>query len=151
MLSLILYPVKLFLKIFLILALIVVIYLHIGLSSTSLDTKEISLDQEKFDVYLVDDDIERAKGLSDQKKYTKGMLFVYEENGNHQIWMKDMFFDIDIIWLNEDREVVHIERDARKDSYPTIFSSPKKSRYVLEMKSGFAEQVGLELGDRFEF
>src|SRR3954470_9978565 len=46
---------------------------------------------------------ERAKGLSDTSdlRQDQAMLFVYDSDDKHAIWMKDMNYSIDIVWLNK--------------------------------------------------
>ena len=80
-----------------------------------------------------------------------GMLFVMNEPQYIGIWMKDMQFPIDIIWLNADREIVTIERGVTPDTYPEVFYPADLSQYVLETNAGFVESHGLQLGDSLEF
>ena len=40
----------------------------------------------------------------------RGMLFVFGELDFHGIWMKNCRFPIDIVWLDEERRVVHVGR-----------------------------------------
>jgi uncharacterized membrane protein (UPF0127 family) len=56
-----------------------------------------------------------AKGLAvkNQLKENEAMLFIFEESAKHSFWMKDMKFPIDIIWLNSDGKVVHIEQNLQ--------------------------------------
>lgn len=94
---------------------------------------------------------ERIQGLSGVKSMPKnhGMLFVFDESGEHGIWMKDMNFALDIIWLNEYSEVIYIERNATPESFPKVFGSKKMSRYVLEFNAGFASRNSIKVGDKF--
>jgi uncharacterized membrane protein (UPF0127 family) len=41
------------------------------------------------------------------------MLFVFEDSAKYSFWMKDMKFLIDIIWLDNDGKVVHIEQNLQ--------------------------------------
>jgi uncharacterized membrane protein (UPF0127 family) len=52
--------------------------------------------------------------------------------------MKDMAYDIDIIWIDSDFRVIAINKAVSKDSYPEIFLPPKEVSYVLEVPSGFS-------------
>src|SRR5215211_6306582 len=55
----------------------------------------------------------KSKGLAvkNQLKENETMLFVFEDSAKHPFWMKDIKFPIDIIWLDSDGKVVHIEQN----------------------------------------
>ena len=56
-----------------------------------------------------------AKGLAvkNQLKENEAMLFIFKESAKHSFWMKDMKFPINIIWLDSDGKVVHIEQNLQ--------------------------------------
>ncbi len=92
-----------------------------------------------------------VRGLSLHKPINKneGLLFVFKEPDFHGIWMKDMKFAIDVVWLNEDKKVIHIREDFSPGSYPEVAYPDAKSLYVLEVGSGFVKDnkitTGMEL------
>ncbi len=91
---------------------------------------------------------EREQGLSGRKglKVGEGMLFVFEQSGIHGFWMKDMNFDLDLVWIDEAKRVVGISKGVTKESYPQIFYPPKEIKYVLEIPSGFSDTTGVKVG-----
>lgn len=93
-------------------------------------------------------DAERERGLSGVEVLsdTSGMLFVFNDDGPQGIWMKDMKINLDIIWLDTDKRVVHIERKVTPASYPKVYQSPKPARYVLEIPAGRADKTRITLG-----
>jgi hypothetical protein len=95
----------------------------------------------------------QAQGLSGRKtlKEDEGMLFIFAQPGRYSFWMKDMNFPIDIIWLNENLQVVFIEKNLLPASYPQTFTPLGTSKYVLEVQAGFAEKNNLEDGDSAQF
>ena len=95
----------------------------------------------------------QEKGLSGRKelKEDEGMLFVFSHMGQYPFWMKDMNFNMDIIWLGEDLRVVFIKKNASLESYPETFLPKQNARYVLEVLSQFSEKNNLKVGDRVEF
>jgi len=100
-------------------------------------------------------DQERQQGLMFREGINpdQGMLFVFEREGIHSFWMKNMKFSIDIIWLDRDKRIVHIEKKVPpclSEECPS-YSPPVFSKYVLEIKEGYAEEYELELYDRLEF
>jgi len=67
--------------------------------------------------------------------------------GEHSIWMKDMNYAIDILWVAQEGNIVHIEENVSPDTFPTSFSSPTPAWYVVEATAGFVSTHGIELGD----
>ena len=91
----------------------------------------------------------RIKGLSDTPYLPEGVvkLFAFGVPGSHSIWMKDMNYALDIIWVAEAGEIVHIEENVSPDTFPTSFSSPTPAWFVIEASAGFVEQHQIKLGD----
>jgi uncharacterized protein len=119
-----------------------------------LTTKKIVvLGHATVKVEVADTYEKRILGLSGKEDLPRGtgMLFVFEKPGLYGIWMKDMNFDLDIIWVNEYREVIYIVENATPDSYPETFLPPTESLYVLEVPAGFVNEHGVKLGDIVDF
>lgn len=91
----------------------------------------------------------RIKGLSNTPFLPKEVvkLFAFGVPGQHSIWMKDMNYSLDILWVAEEGEIVHIEENVSPDSYPTSFASPIPAWFVVEANAGFVEQNQITLGD----
>jgi uncharacterized membrane protein (UPF0127 family) len=100
---------------------------------------------------LASNDRERTRGLSGVVSMPKkhGMLFIFDENKEHGIWMKEMKFSLDIIWLNEYSEVIHIERNVSPETFPKVFGPSAPSRFVLEFNAGFVAKNSIKVGDKF--
>lgn len=94
-------------------------------------------------------DREREVGLSNRPvlRDGEGMLFLFGRVGPARIWMKDMHFPLDILWIREGRIVMIKERaqPLRPDRPPEIFGAEADS--VLELPAGFAAARGISLGD----
>ncbi|MDQ5930917.1 MAG: uncharacterized protein QG674_81 [Patescibacteria group bacterium] len=100
----------------------------------------ISIGSKTIPVTIADTEEERNLGLSGTKSLNPdtGKLFVFDSEGVYGFWMKDMSYDIDIIWIDSDFRVIAINKAVSKDSYPEIFLPPKEVSYVLEVPSGFS-------------
>jgi uncharacterized membrane protein (UPF0127 family) len=90
----------------------------------------------------------RQRGLSNTPYLPPGVvkLFVFPTSDRHSFWMKDMLYPIDIFWVDEQLEVVHIAPFVSPDSYPNTFMPPTSALYVIETTAGFAAQYGISLG-----
>lgn len=111
--------------------------------------KEIRIGATSIGVQVADNDCKRVLGLSGQKFMdpNAGMLFVYGEEGSRGIWMKEMSFPIDIVWLNKDGVVVGIEQNLAPGTYPKIFGEEFSAKYVLELPAGKVAESKIILGD----
>jgi len=82
-------------------------------------------------------------------KEDEGMVFVYPETGLHPFWMKNTLVPLDIIWMDEAFEILHVETAApcKADPCPS-YGTLRMSRYTLELKAGSAARDRLRVGDR---
>ena len=107
------------------------------------------LGETQLILIIADDPEERERGLS----YTaslpekQGLFFIYEDSGMHGIWMKDMNYSIDILWLDSAKEVIDIVENASPESFPKVFLPNSSSKYVLEVNAGFVKKHGIKKGD----
>ncbi len=104
-----------------------------------------------FNVEIASTEVSRERGLSgrDGLAPNSGMLFVFAGPGYDCFWMKDMNFDIDMLWFDENQNLVHVQENASKSTYPSSFCPQTPASYVLEVPAGTVKQLGLQLGDRF--
>lgn len=111
----------------------------------------LHLASKNISLTVVDTDETRELGLGGRVSLPEdeAMLFVFETPDIYEFWMKDMKFAIDIIWLDNDFNVVHIASNATPESYPdTTFSPESESLYVLETNAGFAEKNAIKVGTK---
>ena len=106
-------------------------------------------------VEVMVEDADRAMGLMFRPSLPddRGMLFVFRQLGHHGIWMKNCRFPIDIVWLDESLEVVHVQEAAppcTRDPCPT-YRPMRSAQYVLEINSGQASREGVEVASRLDF
>lgn len=96
----------------------------------------------------------RAKGLSGREilRDDEGMLFVFSTVDRHQMWMKDMYFPLDIIWLDENFKIVDINKRVSLSSYPNTFQPTVNAGFAIEVNAGYSDRNGVMVGDivRFE-
>jgi uncharacterized membrane protein (UPF0127 family) len=101
------------------------------------------------DIEIADTDEKRELGLSGRESIVSnaGLLFVFQKLQPAGIWMKDMKFPIDIVWIDDSLRVIYIKKDAKPESFPEIFLPPQNALYVLELNSGFVEKNKIKIGD----
>jgi hypothetical protein len=103
---------------------------------------------------IADTLLKKGIGLMRKKHLPEdeGMLFTFDNDGFPSIWMMNMSFPIDIIWINNEKKVVHIVKDAQPCKITCTSYFPKKAaRYVLEVNSNFTEKHNIKIGSTVEF
>jgi uncharacterized ACR, COG1430 len=106
---------------------------------------------QRLEVQLAQTEDERAVGLMyrSSMEEQQGMWFVFENEAPRSFYMKNTLIPLDIIYLNKDKKVVSIAKNARpKDE--TSLPSEAPAMYVLEINGGLADKWGIEKGDRVE-
>jgi uncharacterized protein len=105
------------------------------------------------DVPITSELMARGLAVKNQLKESEAMLFVFEESAQHSFWMKDMKFPIDIIWLDSDGKVVHIEQNLQpcvSVLICTSYSPDIDSQYVLETVAGFTQRHNISVGTNID-
>lgn len=108
---------------------------------------------KSFRLEVASTETARQKGLSERDGLPEGqgMLFKFEQNGDWRIWMVQMRFSIDVIWLDENKKIVHIKQNATPAEYPEVYKADEPSRYIIELRSGVSGTLGLKQGDEVTF
>lgn len=101
------------------------------------------------------DDATRAQGMMyrDHMAEDQGMLFLFSTTGEYPFWMKNTLIPLDMIWIDQDKRVVHIEHNVQPCKADPCPSYPPgaMSRYVLEVAGGVAARHRLANGQVLRF
>ncbi len=113
----------------------------------------ISINNAKIIVEVADTESNQTLGLSNRESLSKdtGMLFSFSKPAEWGIWMKDMHFALDILWLDKDFRIITIREHVAPDTYPTIFYPSELASYVLEVNEGFVGEHAIKVGDYATF
>jgi uncharacterized membrane protein (UPF0127 family) len=123
-------------------------------------TVEIQVASSTIYAQVANTENKRSLGLSYTPKIDEnaGMLFVFDNQEARNFWMRDMYFDLDIIWLDENKQVVGFFERVPKESYnhehpekSKIYHSPDNTKYVLEVNSGTIQRLKINVGEKLEF
>lgn len=115
---------------------------------------EVRLGANVYSVRLAVTDAEKQRGLSGTESLAsnEGMLFDFETPGYWGIWMKDMLIPIDIVWLDEEKMVVTIVKNAPPElGEDETYRPTEPARYVLELPAGATSRDGIKIGDVAQF
>ncbi len=102
-----------------------------------------------FDVYLATNHEQRQRGLMYVRELPArtGMLFIYDRDGYHAMWMKNTYVPLDMVFARGDGTVSSIIADT----VPLTLRSNaavEPVRYVLELNAGTARRLGIGTGSR---
>jgi len=92
------------------------------------------------------DEKSRTKGLSGLKEFgeEEALIMAYPADGMWGVWMKDMSFPIDIVWLNKEKKVISIAKNVSPEESTDITRQPKSSsRYVVELSAGTVDRKSI--------
>jgi len=106
---------------------------------------------------IADTPKKRAEGLMYREHLAKdrGMLFIFGQAQLWTFWMKNTKIPLDIIWMNEKKQIIHIARSTpictRTDDGCPQYQPNDPAMYVLELGSGEADRLKLENGSKLKF
>lgn len=116
-------------------------------------TPQACINENCFNLEVVDTPQTREKGLM-YRQYLpedKGMLFVFEKTGNYPFWMKNTLIPLDMLWINENKEIVRIMSATPCQEDPCKIYNPKsEALYVLEINANITKEKNIKEGDKVE-
>lgn len=94
-------------------------------------------------------DAELYQGLSgiEQLPPAGGLLMDFKTPGLHGIVMRDMKVPLDIVWLDDEKVVIYIVKNASPElGESKVFTPKRPARYVLELPAGSVQRDAIKLG-----
>ncbi len=117
----------------------------------------VQLGEKKILVEVVKTPASITQGLSGREQLgADGMLFILSQRGKPSFWMKQMKFDLDLIWLDQGQvvgitpEVPAPQIGQNTDELP-LYQPQQPVELVLEVKAGQAQAWGIMPGDKLKF
>lgn len=104
----------------------------------------IEIGDKKYNVEVAQTDEEKIKGLQDKKELAEdeGMLFIYDEPQTVGFWVQDTDIPLDIIFIDEDFEVISVYKGQPHDE---TIAEEDDVQFVLEVNQGSGIKEGDEL------
>ena len=107
----------------------------------------------KLTVKVVNSPESTRLGLSGREEIgNDGMLFLFPEKSIRNFWMKEMKFDLDIVWINGN-EIVGISSNVKKPEPNAeindlkLVSIGQNTDKVLELNAGDVEKYRIQVGN----
>lgn len=107
---------------------------------------KISIEDKEYTVEVAKTQEEKSKGLQGKKSLGKneGMLFIYDKPQTVGFWMDETEIPLDIIFINEDEEVISVYKGK---PFSKEIAEEDNVKYVLEVNQG----SGIKEDDELEF
>lgn len=104
----------------------------------------ITINNKQYQVREAKTEDEKTKGLQGIEKLpeNEGMLFYYDSPQKVSIWMKNTLIPLDIIFINDDQEVIKV---AKGEPNSEKLISCEDTAYVLELNQNSSVKVRDEL------
>jgi uncharacterized membrane protein (UPF0127 family) len=105
--------------------------------------------EHMFEAEVAATDKQRSMGLMFRKEMPekRGMLFLFEGEGDRYFWMKNTPLPLDIIFIDARGGIVSIAGNTTPFSEDVI-PSIGPAKFVFEINAGLAEKLGISAGDR---
>jgi uncharacterized membrane protein (UPF0127 family) len=103
-------------------------------------------------IEVADDNAKREQGMMYRKSMAanEGMLFIFPDERRRSFWMKNCHVSLDIIFVNSNKEIVHIAENCEPYSLKSI-PSFEYAQYVVEVKAGYCHEFGLHVGNAIDY
>lgn len=117
-----------------------------GTETVALPTQRIIINNIEVNVEVADNDATRSQGLSNRETLNRGngMLFDFTNSSIKRpgFWMKDMNFNIDIIWIANGKVISITPNAAVQPANETlkVYYPPSDITHVLEVPAGWSTQ-----------
>ena len=107
---------------------------------------KIEIGDKEYSVRIAVTDQEQSDGLKNIDKLfdNEGMLFIFDKEDQVSMWMEDTTIPLDVIFIDEDYNVVKVQQGVPK-SKELITSD--NTKYVLEVNAG----SGIKIGDELDY
>jgi len=105
-----------------------------------------------IDMELAISEDEHARGLMFRKQMdeNRGMLFIFPDEDIRSFWMHNTLIPLDIIYVNANRQVVSISKNAKTLNDQSL-PSESPAMYVIEINAGLCDKYGIEKGTKVNF
>ena len=118
--------------------------------------KRIMINNTPVHVTIADTEAKRKQGLSNTPPLAQneGMMFVFDTAGKYQFWMNDMNYDLDFVYVRDNKIVALAERvPAPKNNKGAIaIITPNiVFTHVIELPSGFIAENHIQKKQKVVF
>jgi uncharacterized membrane protein (UPF0127 family) len=107
---------------------------------------------EQFEIEVADNPYESMRGLMDRNSMedNQAMLFIFKDMRQRSFWMKNTRIPLDIIYIDDQYEVVSIQKNAVPKSEQSL-PSEGPAKYVVEVNAGLTDLLKIDKESKVVF
>ena len=111
--------------------------------------------QIQAEVVMTKGEMETGMKFRDALPEGRGMLFVHTRAAPYVYWMSNVKVPLDIVFMDSSRRIVEISANTppclKKPAECPVYGGHSDEQFVLELRSGEAQRLGLEKGQTLGF
>ena len=123
----------------------------VGPERTELTKGTVRLDDSVITVEIADTAAERQRWLTfreDRLATDTALLLKYDHPDLHEVWMLNVEYNLDLVWIDQDGRVVYIIEDAPPcqnlvETASCTYKTTSRSLYVMAATAGFVDAHGV--------
>jgi len=107
-----------------------------------------------FNARVINNEGSMNNGLSGEAYFDpdEAVIIIFPSDDRWTVGTKDIKASVDLVWLDGNKKVVYIVKDASPDNPESAIFTPKeKSRYVIELPAGTVSSKAITLGTKAIF
>lgn len=82
-------------------------------------------------------------------KDSEGMIFIFDNKSYQKFWMKNTFIPLDIIFLDNNLNIVNFYESMEPNNEQKIYTSQKPVQIVIELKSNSIKNLDINKNTKF--
>lgn len=118
----------------------------------------IKLGDKLMTVDVADSQLERQRWLTfetDKMNFNTGLLMVYDKPDLYSIWMLNIRYPLDLMWLDESGNIVYIKQNVPPcstvlDSSKCTYKNTIPAKFVLATTAGFIKYNNISKNSKFD-
>lgn len=118
-----------------------------------LQVATVKVEKHTFKLWVMDTNAKRSEGMMHLEntdfKDDEGMIFVFLGEDWRRFWMRNTRVDLDICYCDKDGKILNTYTMAKFDE-TTDYSSTGPAMYVIELKAGILNKLGIKAGMKFQ-
>lgn len=126
---------------------------EINVNEDRIEIKFLGGNEVNIDTEVADNPAKRSFGLMNREELgeKEGMIFIFNNEQELSFWMKNTLIPLDIIFINEQKEIISIHKNTEPENVEKRYNSNGKALYAIEVNGGFTDIHGISEGDKIDF
>ena len=108
----------------------------------------IRIDDDVIKVEIAESRADKQRWLmfrEERLPFNSAMILVYEKSDLYSMWLLNIEYNLDLIWINENGNIVYMVKDAEPckntfDAASCTYKNTKAAKYIIAAASGFIEE-----------